>query len=91
MNRYLQETDIPEWMTKGKTTLIQKTPEKGTASNNYRSITSLPMMWKILTSQILEIYNSLISRGLFTGEQKGYRKGTRETGELLYIDQNILN
>ena len=31
MNRYLQEADISEWMTKRKTTLIQKDPIKGTA------------------------------------------------------------
>ena len=49
-------------------------------------------MWKILTAQIREeIYNSLISRGLFPEEQKGCRKGTRGTGELLYIAQHNLN
>ena len=52
MNRCLQDAQVPEWMTKGKTTLIQKDPSKGTASNNYRPITYLPMMWKILTAQI---------------------------------------
>ena len=52
-------------------TLIQKDPSKGTAPNNYRPITCLPMMWKILTAQIKEkIYNSLTSRGLFPDEQK---------------------
>ena len=30
MNRALQETDIAEWMTKGKTILIKKIPGKGT-------------------------------------------------------------
>ena len=49
MNRCLQATQVPEWMTKGKTALIQKDPSKGTAPNNYRPITCLPMMWKILT------------------------------------------
>ena len=50
------------------------------------------MMWKILTAQIREkIYNSLTSRGLFPDEQKGCRKGSRGTAELLYIDQHILN
>ena len=49
-------------------------------------------MWKILTAQIREeIYYSLISRGLFSNEQKGFRKGSRGTAELLYIDQHILN
>ena len=73
-------------MTKGKTTLIQKDPSKGTAPNNYRPITCLQMMWKILTAQIREkIYHSLTSGGLFPDEQKGCRKGSRGTAELLYI------
>ena len=92
MNRCLQDAHVPEWMTKGKTTFIQKDPSKGTAPNNYRPITCLPMMWKILTAQIREkIYYSLTSRGLFPDKQKGCRKGSRGTAELLFIDQHILN
>ena len=50
------------------------------------------MMWKLLTAQIKEkIYYSLTSRGLFPDEQKGCRKGSRGTAELLYIDQHIPN
>ena len=79
-------------MIKGKTTLIQKDPSKGTAPNNYRPITCLPRMWKILTAQIREkIYYSLTSRGLLPDEQKGCRNGSRGTAELLFIDQHILN
>ena len=90
MNRSLQDAQVPDWMTKRKTTLIQKGPNKGTAPNNYRPITWLPVMWKILTAQIREeIYYSLTSRGLFPKEQKGCRKGSRDTAELLYIDQHI--
>ena len=49
-------------------------------------------MWKILTAQIREkIYYSLTSCRLFPDEQKGCRKGSRGTAELLYIDQHILN
>ena len=49
-------------------------------------------MWKILTAQIwVKIYYSLTSRGLFPDEQKGCRKGSRGTAELLYLDQHILN
>ena len=45
-------------------------------------------MWKILKAQIREeIYYLLISYGLFL---KNRKKGTRGTGDLLYIDQNIL-
>ena len=38
-----------------------------------------------------EIYYSLTSCGLFPEEQKGCRKGSRGTAELLYIDQHIVN
>ena len=79
-------------MTKGKTTLIEKNPSKGTAPNNYRPINCLPIMWKILTAQKREnIYYSLTNHGLLPDEQKGCRKGSRGTAELLYIDQHILN
>ena len=92
MSRCLQVAHGLEWMTKGKTTLIQKDPLKETVQKNYRPITCLPMMWKILTAQIRkEIYYSLTNRGLFPEEQKGCRKGSRGTGELLYKDQYILN
>ena len=50
------------------------------------------MMRKILTAQIREeIHYSLISCGLFPDEQNGYRKGSRGTAKLLYIDQHIIN
>ena len=92
MNKCIQKTEIPEWMTKRKTTLIQKDPYKGTAPNNYRSIMCLPLMWKILTAQIREkIYYSLISCEIFPKEQKGCHKRNRDTRELLYIGQPIVN
>ena len=92
MNRCLQGAQVPKWKTKGKNKLIQKDPSKGTAPNNFRLITCLPMMRKILTAQIREkIYYSLTSRRLFSDEQKGCRKGSSGTVELLYIDQRILN
>ena len=92
MNRCLQEAQVPEWMIKGRTTLIQKDPSKGSASNNYRPITCLPMTWTISTAQIREeIYYSLTSRRLFPEEQKGCCKGFRGTEESLYVDQHILH
>ena len=90
--KWIQKTGKPEWMTKGKIILIQKDSLKETIPNNYRPITCLPMMWKILTAQIREeIYYSLISRGIFPGEQKGCCKRTRGTEEQLYLDQHPLN
>ena len=90
MNRCLEETDIPEWVTKGPPT-IQKDHSKRNFPNNYRPITCLPIMWKILTAQILrEINYSQISRGLFPKKRKGFHKGTRGTEDLRYNDQHIL-
>ena len=60
MNRCVQKSHVPKWMTKGRTTLIQKDPCKETSSNNYKPITCPPIMGKILTAQIREeIYFSL--------------------------------
>ena len=48
-------------------------------------------MWQILTAQIKEdIYYSPISRELFLEELKGIYNGKRGTGDLLYIDKQIL-
>ena len=44
MNRCLQETEITEWLTKVREKQIQIDTQKGTAPNNYRPITYLPMM-----------------------------------------------
>ena len=75
---------VPEWMIKRKITLIQKDPLKRT---NNGPITCLPMMWTILTAHIRkEIYYLFTSRGFFHEKQKEYCKGSRGTGELLYID-----
>ena len=42
----------------------QERLSQGTAPNNFRPITCLPMMWKIPTGQIwVEIYFSLVSHG----------------------------
>ena len=49
-------------------------------------------MWKILTAQTREeIYYSLTSHSLFPEEQKGCRKGSCGTAELLYLDEHILS
>ena len=62
-------------------------PLKGIALNNYTPTTCLPICVKTRE----EIYYSFTSRGLFPEEQKGWRKRSRGSWELLYIDQHILN
>ena len=38
----------PSWLTRGKTSLLQKCKSKGNVASNYRSITCVPFMWKLL-------------------------------------------
>ena len=58
-------------MTQGRTVLIIKDPEKGTSPGNYRPMTCLPVMWKLLTGIISgEMYSFLDKEGLLPEEQK---------------------
>ena len=41
--------NIPEWMALGKTVLYQNDSSKGNAVDNYRLISCLPLMWKLMT------------------------------------------
>ena len=79
MNRILMgEDDLPEWMTHGRTVLCQKDPRKGNTADNYRPITCLPLMWKLLTGVIAEeMYNYLEREKILPEEQKGCRRGSR--------------
>ena len=45
---------LPAWMTHDCTVLCQKDPRKVNAVKNYRPITCLPLMWKLLTGVIAE-------------------------------------
>ena len=83
---------ISKWMTTGKTLFCQKDPGKGNAVDNYRPISCLPLMWKLITGIIannvheyLEMYN------LLPVEQKGYRRNSRGTRDQLLIDKTVLN
>ena len=49
LNGCLEMGVVPEWMTKGRTCLILKDRSKGGLLSNYRPITCLPLMWKLLT------------------------------------------
>ena len=63
MNRRLQGTYVSEWMTKGKTTLNQKDPIKGTAPSNYRptekSIYGLDLLQKGIWNGPAKLENKL--------------------------------
>ena len=81
---------VPSWLTRRRTSLLQK-DNKGNVAGNYRPITCLPLMWKLLTGLIADqIYAHLDQEMLLPKEQKGCRKGSRGTNDLLYIDRAVI-
>ena len=80
---------VSSWLTRGRTALLQKDKSKGNiASNYYRPITCLSLMWRLLPGVIADrIYGHLDQQKLLTEEQKGGRKRSRGTNDLLYIDR----
>ena len=82
---------VPSWLTRGKTSLLQKDKSKGNVASNYRPITYLLVMGKLLTGVISnQIYAHLDQEKLLPEEQKGCRKGSRGTNDLLYIDRTVI-
>ena len=77
----LKTENVPDWIVKGRTVLIQKDSANGTMAGNYRPIACLPLMWKLLTGIFAEeIYDhlkimilSLMSRRV-AGRDLGERK-----------------
>ena len=92
LNKILEgEGDLPTWMTYGLTVLCQKDPAKGNAMENYRPITCLPLMWKLLPGMIAEeMYTYLERENILPEEQKGCRRGSRGTKDQLLIDKTVL-
>ena len=88
MNICLQEADVPEWMTKRKTTLIQKDLLKRTAPKQLqthdRTIYNVEN-----TSGTNKVRDLWLANKL--QKQKEWSRGSRGPGEQLYIDQHILN
>ena len=82
---------MPRWLTLGRTILCLKDPNKGNAVDNYRPISCLPMMWKLLTGVIADgIYQYLDENQLLPEEQKGCRRRSKGTKDQLLIDKAIL-
>ena len=81
---------MPGWLTRGRTSLLQKDKSKGNLASNYRPVTCLPLMWKLLTGVIADqIYAHLDQEKLLPEEQKGCRKSSRGTNDLPYIDRVV--
>ena len=75
---------VPSWLTKRRTSLLQKDKSKGNVASIYRPITCLSIMKMLLTGVIAyQIYAHLDQVKLLPEEQKGCRKGSRGTKNLL--------
>ena len=82
---------VPSWLIRGRTSLLQKDKSKGNVASNYRPITCLPLMWKFLTGvNADQIYAHLDQWKFLPEEQKGCRKSSGETNDLLYIDRAVI-
>ena len=60
---------VPSWLTRERTSLFQKDKSKDNLENNFRRITCLSLMWKLLTGVIADqIYAHLDQEKLLAEE-----------------------
>ena len=77
-------------MTTGRTVLLLKDKSEVNEVSNYRPITCLPLMWKLLTGVVaVEIYSHLEKNDLLPEEQKMCPRNSRGTKEQLSIDKAV--
>ena len=82
--------EMPEWLTDGLTILLPKTGETK-KPNNYRPITCLPTMYKVLTSILADrTYAFLSEHQLLPSEQKGCRRESYGCKDQLLVNKMIL-
>ena len=85
LNEALQNGNVPEWLTSGKTVLIVKDKDKGNKVTNFSPITCLPIMWKLLTGIISEeMYKHWMKRNYCQMNKRGVedRKGEQKSSYL---------
>ena len=79
-----------QWFTEGILYLLPKSNETN-IPKNYRSITCLSTMYKILTSIVTErTYNFLDTNNILPSEQKGCKKGSYACKDQLLINKMLL-
>ena len=82
--------EYPSWLTDGVTYLLPKL-EETTKPKNYRPITCLSTLYKILTSIIADrTYKHLEENESLSAEQKGSKKGSYGCKVQLLINKMIL-
>ena len=66
--------------------MLQKDESKGNGGSNYRPITCLPLMWKLLTGVIADHMYAHLDQSFYPKS----RKGSRGANDLLYIDRAVI-
>ena len=75
---------IPKWMTLVKTVLCQKVPSKGYAVDNYRPISYLILMWKLMDGTTAEsVYNILDVNDKLPVKQKRCREKVKDQRSII--------
>ena len=78
LNDAVQSTKVPSWLTKERAVLIPKDPAKGNMPSNFRPITCLPLMWKLLTSMISDkITEHMAEKNLLSWEKRVHKRRKR--------------
>ena len=83
--------EMPEWLTDCLTILLLKTEETKKNRENYRPITCLPTMCKVLTSILADrTYTFLSAHQLLPSEQKGCKRESYGCKDQLLANKMIL-
>ena len=78
-------------MATGRIVLLLEDKSKVNKMSNYKLITCLPFMWKLLRGIAAdEIYNHLEVNDLLPEEQKGCRRNSSGTNDQLLIDKTVM-
>ena len=54
LKEYLDSGFVASWLTRGRTSLLQTDKRRGNVASNYRPVTYLTLMWKLLTGVIAD-------------------------------------
>lgn len=86
----LEPNKLPQFLTQGKTYIKPKNSDTQNPAN-YRPLTCLPTLYKIITSLIThKIEKHLTQNNILTEEQKGCRKKCQGCKEQLIIDSVVM-
>ena len=83
--------ELPDWVTTDRTLSLLTDKSKGNEVSNYRPITCLPLMWKLIAGIVAdEIYNHLEENDFLPEEQKGFRRNSKGIKDQLFIDKAVM-